>query len=368
MIGPNLFGFVFIYRQREVSNIMIKLGTGKARVYRYFLYSSGMLSLLAVIGASVTSYLLSDKVVELVKVMAMGYKLSDKRYSAGNLSIVKPFEFNPDLFYWLFLAMAGVILIISLVSCSIYITQTFKARKKKRKIIEKHRAGHIIKMNGAGVKYSIASILRGGARTIVVPIVCAITIIFLGQLSNTADNYTKKIDEIGRDSEIRGHFTDIYGKLTNNVVVDSFLVRDMYNSGYIDDILFSKALHIYYHGISAKNGEPTELEPLEIPKEYAGETFMDQLRMGTDIVYTNNLGSTPEFFYSTAVEATYLDGYDETLFMKEAADEHLCILPENMMIEQGIEYGDSIRVYIPDYPDRKQRHMDLNCTIFNSLS
>jgi ABC-type lipoprotein release transport system permease subunit len=354
-----LFGFVFIYRQRDVSDIMIKLGAGKPKVYRYFIYSSGLLSLAAVLGGSVTAYLLSDKVVALVKRMADGYKLSDKRYSMGNLSIVKNLEFSPDMFYWIFLAIAGAVFLLALASCSIYIAQTFKAKKKKKKRIKKHRAGHIIKLRGAGVKYAMTSVLRGGTRTLVVPVVCAIAIVFLGQLSNTSYRYTEKVNDIGVESVVRGHFTDIYGKLTNNVVVDSFMVRDLYSSGYVEDILFSRALDFYFHGISAKNGVPTDLEPLILPKYYALETFMDQLRMGPDIVYTNSIEATPEFFYSRSVDVNYMNGYDETFFLSEAAEQHLCIISETMMMEKGIEYGDSIRVYIPDYPDRTRVHMDL---------
>ncbi|HPQ46360.1 MAG TPA: ABC transporter permease [Clostridia bacterium] len=368
-----LFGFVFIYRQRDVSDIMIKLGSGKPRIYRYFIYSSGLISLVAVLGGSAAAYFLSDKVILLVKKMAEGYKLSDKRYSIGNLSIVKTLEFSPELVYWSFLAIAGIVLILAVAGCSIYVARTLKAKKKKRKKIRKHRAGHIIKLNGASLKYSLISVIRGGSRTVVVPLVCAISIVFMGQLSGTADNYAEKVQEIGRETVVRGHFTDIYGKLTNNVVVDSFMVRDINLSGYIEDLQISKSLDFYYHGISVRDGIPTDLEPLEIPEGYAGETFMDHLRMGPDIVYTNRIESTPEFFYSKVVDVRYMDGYDETFFTMDALgpsyiggdkdireiEPHLCMISETMMLEEGIQYGDHIRVYIPDYPARKRRDMDL---------
>ena len=354
-----LFGFSFVYRQRDVSDIMIKLGAGRKRVYGYFLYSSGLLSLAAVICGSLVSFFLSGRVTELVRNMAKGYALSDKRYSIGNLSIFKSLEFSPEMTYWLFLAFALFVLLLAWASCLIYVRQTFRVRRKKRKPIQRLRAGHTIKLRGAGLKYALASILRGGTRTLVVPVVCAISIIFLGQLSATSLSFSERLDEIGKSTEIRGHFTDINGKLTNNVVVDSFLVRDMYASGYVEDLQYSKALDFYFHGVSFKNGEPTDLEPLELPKGFAYETFMDHLRMGPDLVYTNSLFTTPEFFYSTNVEAEYMDGYDESMFLAEEQPQHLCVVSRTMMAEEGIEYGDSISVYIPDYPDYRRRFMDL---------
>ena len=74
------FGFLFIYRQKDVSDTMIKLGAGKARTIRYFLYGTGFISLISAGFASVLSYKLSAYVIRFVQNIASDYALSDIRY------------------------------------------------------------------------------------------------------------------------------------------------------------------------------------------------------------------------------------------------------------------------------------------------
>ncbi len=112
-----LFGFLFVYRQRETSETMLMLGTGKIRVLAYFLLSSGFIALIASITGAIAGYFLHDQIIDLVIKTAENFKLIDTRYSNGNLTISKTLEFAPQLAWNLFIAVGAFVFVFAIIAC-----------------------------------------------------------------------------------------------------------------------------------------------------------------------------------------------------------------------------------------------------------
>ncbi|ANW99899.1 ABC transporter permease [Thermoclostridium stercorarium subsp. thermolacticum DSM 2910] len=344
-----LFGFLFVYRQRETSEIMLLLGTGKKRVCAYFLYSSGLISLIATLAGAVTGYYLHERVIRFITGIAGGYTTVDRRFSDGNLSVVKSLNFDLEMDPWLFVVAGFVIFVLAMLFCLAFTILTFRNKPGQRKMSGPKRAGKTSRLRGGSIKYAMLSILRGGARSAIVPVVAAVVVFFFGQTANTSNSYHKQLSEIYKNTTITGYFTDINGKQVGNLQVEAANINSLYHSGYITDLSVSWDMKYYYLGISRfADGTEREIEPLYVPQGFAAETIRNHMQRGPSIVGTNDIRTVPEFFYSDNIIMEFIDGFDESFLAKPTGDmpdnEVCCMIPTSLMKEKGINLGDTIRV------------------------
>lgn len=350
-----LFGFLFVYRQRDTADIMIKLGTGKRRVYRYFLYGSGLISLFAAALGSAAGFYLSGFATGLVNSTALNYSVSDTRYSIGSLSIQKPLEWIPDIEYGVFGLTALCLLLVSLISCLSFATvilarKNKKPRGKKRKPPLPSVKGLALSgISGGPFKYSLVSIFRGGQRSIITICVALSSVIFLNQLAHTSGGYNARLLEIYEDSVITGQFMDSGGIYHNKLSLEAFQLNDLYNSGYVDSLHLSREVPYYYLGRPDPKGEDENPLTFVLPKEFALETFLDKLTAGPKIIYTNSISASPEFIYSTGLSVEYLQGFDESFLAQKPDGIPNCLVSTDFMEETGSRPGDVIRVLIWTY-------------------
>ncbi|MBN2880147.1 MAG: ABC transporter permease [Clostridia bacterium] len=340
------FAFLFVYRQRDVSDVMIKLGTGKKKAIWYFIFSTGFIAVISAGLASIASYKLSSYVIEFVRNIAANYALSDTRYSNGSLTIVKEMVFNVKIEYLFFLIISACVVLTALICSFAFTLSTFKKKAKKKKKKRKMHAGHTFSFRGRSIKYSIISIIRGGIRTMVVPMLSFVVVLFFFQLSSTAQSYEDKLSEIKQDTVITGIFTDIKGQKASNVIVESYQLKDLIESGYINNIYVSKTDYFDYVGRSVVDGEPTGLEQFFPPELYAYDTWVDSVKRGPRLIYANSIKNSPQFFFSSEVNMEFLDGYDESILGKEVDGTPCCIVSTDYMKEYGIELGDTIRLFM----------------------
>ncbi|MCK5759018.1 MAG: ABC transporter permease [Clostridiales bacterium] len=342
-----LFGFLFVYRQRETADTMIKLGTGRWNTFMYFIYGSGIISFVASIFGVTVGIFLSDTLVNLVHENAENFIVSDKRYSISRLSISQVTEWvsklEPDVFIW-----TGVCIFIATVLCCLAFTvYTLKKKNKKRR--KKHvrkRKGHSLSFIGGPFKYSILSILRGNQRSVITPIVAIAIVIFLSQLAHTVDRYNKQLEDISSSSVIDLQFTDINGRYYDGLTVEAYQLNSINQSKLVKELSMTKSMVYRYLGRSVIDGQEQELEHLIFPQGFSAATFMDKLLRGPDIIFTNSISKSPEFYFSNSVDTEYFDGYDESFLGAEKSDISMCMVSTNFMEENGIELGDTIRIYI----------------------
>ena len=346
------FGYLFVYRQRDVSDIMLRLGTGKIKICKYFLYSTGFIAFIAASIGSLIAYLQLDNVMNYVNNIASNYEMSDVRFSNSNLTIIKEFAIDVKIEYLFFIFIAIVIIISALISTLVFTLSTFKKKKTKNKEHRKIKhSGHTFSFGWKAFKFSILSIIRGGIRTLVVPVLSVTIILFLIQLANTAQKYYSQLDQIKQDTVITGYFSDIRGQEVSNVTIEAYQIKDLINSGYIAEMNLSRAVNFAFAGIV--EDEYTELS-VEIPDGFAYETFLNKIKIGPKLIYTSNISTSPEFFFSSKINAEFLDGYDSSILEKEVGGIPCCIISSDYMEQKDIKLGDTIRILLIDQTAAEQ--------------
>ncbi len=344
-----LYGYLFVYRQREAAETMLALGSGRPHIYGYFAAGSGLIALLAAgLGAFVSS-LLERRVMTFVADFAAKYQTTDLRYSNANLSISKELTFSPATAVWLFLAAAGILLALALLSCAVFTRSALAARKIKKP--KKQRApkhsGKSSHLNGGLLKYPLLSIRRGGIRSLVVVLTAAVVAVFLGQLTTTADVYRDKLQYIYDNTTLRGHITDSKGKRIGGLTMRANDIQDLYDTGLLHSLnASSSGAHYKLEGIRRDaDGTLYDVESIPIPEsEFALATLVAQFAAGSRLVALTSLADTPEAFFSGLPTVTWLDGYDESCLRGE--DPAICLLSGRMMDQEGIGLGDIIRIMI----------------------
>lgn len=346
-----LFGFLFVYRQRETSETMRMLGTSKTQVCGYFLYSAGFISLIATAAGAVAGYLLHEGVIMLVAATAKNYTSIDPRYSNGNLTIMRILEFAPDLPWMIFLGVGVVVFLGAVLACLAFILGTFiNSHPSQKKASGPGEAHKTSRLNGGSLKFAILSIIRGGQRSMVVPLLSAAVVLFLGRLATTTLNYQEQLQSIYDHTTIKGFYTDVMGKQIGKQVLDAYDVASLYQTGMINALSVSMSKPYYYMGVSrTADGIDTGLDPLYVPNNgFAYESLVDQILRGHPLTGVNNLRTSPEFYYADTVHITFMEGFDESFLTvpPEDPEVNLCIISRTFMDEHSIRLGDTIRVAI----------------------
>ncbi|HHY87674.1 MAG TPA: FtsX-like permease family protein [Chloroflexi bacterium] len=344
-----LFGFLFVYRQRDTSETMRMLGASRRQVVRYFLYSAGFIALIATAAGAFAGYQLHGSIIELVGRAAENYALIDSRYSNGNLTISRTLEFAPHLDWQLFLAVGAVVFLLAVLACLAFTLGTFLySRPSQAKPWGPRKPTKTSRLSGGSIKYAILSIRRGGARTLVVPVLAAAVVIFFGQLATTTLRYQEQLESIYDNTIIEGYYTDINGKQIGGQVLNGYDLARLNHSKRVENLSLSMARPYYYVGVSQRadgTEEPTSY--LYVPEnQFAREALVETIERGPDVTFTNNIRKAPEFYYADTIVMNYLDGYDESILAVPFSDEraYSCILPTSLMAEHGIALGDTVRL------------------------
>ena len=346
------FGYIFVYRQRETGETLLLLGAGKPWVSGYFLLSAGVIALVATLVGSWVGFKLHDRVLQMVAKAAESQTLIDGRFSNGSLSITRVLEFAPQLDLMFFMKFGLIIFAVALASCLIFLTIAFQVtRSKRQKTSGPRKQGKTSHLRGGSGKYAILSILRGGTRTTVVPLLAFAVVFFLGQLSTTTASYQQQLDDIYENSTITGHFTDIKGKSVGGQVIDAQVVMDLYRSGAID------ALSVSYDQASLYSGTPIHADgtvenvpPLTVPTNgYAIDNFRGKFGregVGIRLIATNDFQNSPDFYYLDEVPVTYLEGYDGTFFAETRAEPGIvnAFISTRLMERLDASLGDVVRI------------------------
>ena len=234
------FGYLFVYRQRETGETLLMLGAGKPWVSGYFLLSAGVIALFATLIGAGVGFRLHDRILQLVAEAARSQSLIDNRYSNGNFSITRVLEFAPQFDITFFLKFGLVVFAVALLSCMVFLLIAFKVNQMKgRRKTGPQKEGKTSHLKGGSRKYAILSILRGGTRTTVVPLLAVAVVFFLGQLATTSAHYHEQLEEIYENTTISGKFTDIHGKQIGDQVIGSYNVMNLFRTGMIEDLSIS---------------------------------------------------------------------------------------------------------------------------------
>ena len=364
-----LYGFLFVYRQRPLAKLMRRLGAANGGVIAYFLFGSGCLSLLSAALGAFISGRISGTVVDFVRQAAISYGTDDLRYSVSTLSTVKPMEFAPDANPTVLMLTAAAMFLAAVIACFVFTYLSIKSQTQSRKparIAEgknARRAGTASRsLNGGPLKYAWLSVRRGASRSALPVVLCAFAAALLLQLTRTTVSYKASYDEMVRDTDISGYFTDTRGIWRNKLLLDGPLVRDMYQSNDLSTISLSKSTHYGYN-------IPYTFEIPKYPVQIIGsrdpwEAFIEIIASGPNYIWTNDIAGTQEFYGCSELPVTFIDGYtaahfsmmplgeepvdasvlyDEMIWPNE--EPYPAIVSEDFLEGNGLTLGDDIYVY-----------------------
>ncbi|MBN2045836.1 MAG: ABC transporter permease [Anaerolineales bacterium] len=365
-----LFGFLFVYRQRETSETMLFLGAGRLRVTGHFLFGAGLISLIASSAGAVAGYFLHDGIIALVAGAAERFTLIDSRYSNGNLSISRTLEFAPHLEIELFLYVGAAIFAMALLACMTFVITTFPSRRLSQRNPKGPKKGRKTSLlRGGSLKYAVLSTFRGGTRTLVVPVLAMVVVIFFGQLASTVLRYQEQLETIYDNTTITGSYTDIKGKQIGGLVLSAYDIANLYHSGQVSTLTASISKPYYYLGTSIlADGTDLNIPPLYVPASgFAAESLEGEIMRGPDLTAINDIRTSPEFLFADTILMDFMEGYDESFLTVPSGDPRVfsCLVPSSLMEEQNIHFGDTIRAAINDpyksqeYVDKIHRHYDL---------
>lgn len=148
-------------------------------------------------------------------------------------------------------------------------------------------------------------------------------------------------------------------------------MANLSQTDYIHTLSISIARPYTFLGISKlADGTTFEIEPLFVPDNYfAFESLQAAINRGPDLTATNNIRTSPEFFYANDIEMNFMPGYDEFMLTTphRESGQHIfpCILPVSFIKEHDLHLGDTIRVAIDEvlhdsnYEQRIFQHFDL---------
>jgi len=343
-----LFGFLFVYRQRETAAIMSHLGTSRLRIFSFFAVSTGLIALLAVSCGGFIATLLHESISQMISRYAQTAMLTDLRFSDSSLSVTKLLEFNPQIQIRLPVIIGLSIAAIALISSQVFTFLTLRQQQQRPK---KLRTPSFMRLSSGNManpfKYAVHSIFRGGERGIILPIVTLLVFMMFGQLYMTTTDYNHQFKDITANTAINGRFTDISGKQISNLVLEIDQLASLNQTGLLSGLNVAMEQAYSFLGIKkTADGEQFNIEPMPVPtSQFALETLQAKFARGPRLIYTNSIQKSPEFYYAKNIYIEFLNGYDlNALAQQYTGGLRLCLAPSSLMSDRGVSLGDVIRI------------------------
>jgi len=298
-----LFGFLFVYRQRELSRTMRRLGVTNGGIFSYFLVGSGCIALLASAVGAFVSQKLSGAFIELVQKTIANYTADNLLYSNANLTISKTLAFAPKIEFSVFLLTALAVFVCAVISCLGFTALSLRSHRQRRKIGSRKAETRSRALNGGALKYAWLSVRRGASRSALPVILCALSAALLLQLTSTTVSYEKSYNQLTENTDISGYFTDNKGRWRTGLLLGGDVVHDFVNNALLSQVTITKTMHYVYN--------------YDFPDTWTSfsyETFMNMVGTGPGFIYTNDLASVQEFYGLSQLPVTFLDGYGLSTF------------------------------------------------------
>ncbi len=355
-----LFGYLFVYRQRETAEIMVLLGTKQTKILWYFEAGAGLVATLAAFLGGILGYLLHGTIVGRITGIAESLQVKPESFSEMNLSIIRILSFKPDLTYLLFLGVTVLVAAGAFLSIFCFVRAALvKKQGHGRKVMQVKPVKRSSRLSGSAFKYTFLSIRRSGLRSLAVPVLALLAVVLTGSLVQAAAGYRERLSDVCTNTDIRVYFTDIKGKGIHNLVVDSEKTAKLYFTG-IPEELYAERLQPYLYLASEKNDADFEDIHLYIPKgTYQRETMTAKFNRGYNITFTNSLRNASDFYFLNELETRWLSGYDESFLAEtEVKDVNDCVVSEGFLRDRGLSLGGCFKVAV-NIEGEEGRYMEL---------
>ena len=331
-----LFGYLFVWRQRDVLRNMIRLGVGPMDRQCYFLTGSGLLALAAALCGIIVAAAASGRVETYLADLLSSYSAADLRYSSSNLSVVRETVMMPSIANWVFPAVGGSMWLCAIAVCLAFAQQ---GKTSGRRDSGRHHRGRSRSLAGGSWKFAWLSVLRGGGKTWTPLCAVFFGILLLGYLPYAEVRYGEQLSALRQQTQLLGYLTNDNAQLSDNISVNAQHLRMLDSSGVVEDLTVTKN----YHYLVSEG-------TITMPKnEYEMDTLTKKILSGPALVSTNYLPLCPEFRY-THMTSRWLEGYSEAdLQLRELDTEwvgpYYAAASEGFLRRHGYGLGDTVELW-----------------------
>ncbi len=380
-----LFGYVFVGRQADTLVTMFMMGTPGKDLVKYVATASLAVLIPAGILGCGAAYVFSDILTDFIsKTLAEGGSVL-KLYSTASLGTVSIIEVNVGMPVWPGIACAAGLIAAGIVSCLAFLSSAVgnigkKTEEKPKKKEKKPRvpvSAKPIGIKGAGLKYIVLSFVRGGLRSVAVPLIGVVMTLFILVPAGAITVYENRLSDLEKNTVIKGYLTDYGGKKSYDLVFTESMVERLKEGDYFTDFHFSLCdPYRVYSYVKKENpgdadGEYTQLVEEPPSGGFSAESFLANFMTGPKIFYTDDVSATPEFFTGDHLKIDYLEGYDDSYFsytgkpfegiwavgssggvrmydFEKDLRELCAVVPDTMLEKYGLKLGDILTIDVSE--------------------
>jgi len=391
----SLFAYLFIVRQRETADVMMKLGTGRGKTIAYLVIGIMIIAILSGLAGTYIAGQVDSRLTEAVWSSLQGGIMQDLRYSERALGM--QVEFAPELVTaaWVRYATTGVVIglvfVITLIA-SLFTLKKPKRQKAKTVIAPKTESGRAMKFTwlpGLSLRFACRSIVRNFFRSLIVPIAVTLLAAFILVIGISVAEQEQAALTIYDDVPTTAYLTTALGRdrqFPIQLQTDVFHMLDNEWEGRqtgrmfqypatgeqvreareqleaenpaIREFLLTRYMHYDFMGlVEHADGSPGAPDLPEEPRLEVQESLIaaqvgfswqaQQVKRMPVLALTDSVVRTSEAVKFRESQVQWLEGYSDEDFLKV---EFIVVLPDRFMSEQGLILGDVIRlgVYEPD--------------------
>jgi len=344
-----LFGYLYAYNNRKTIFVMDRIGLDRGKIIRYYVFGTGLVCIFAAAFGTIVSHFIIPLFESIFdQELASNAIESIKEYSNMSLSVVRPLGKIDWKIRRSSYVGGCIVIVFSLISCIVFIFQAIKmpTHQSKKRFIAFH-VGRSASLHGGSIKYAWLSFTRGGMRTIVSLAFISAIILLMQHFSTTRVSYYYQLKEIQKEAKIQGAFTDASGRQNHGLLIEGYMVNELYNTGCLDSFCVTSEETIAYMGRIVKNGEKSVFQSSPFPTTPSGiEAYMNSTIMSKDkIVYTNDISKVPEFMRGKHPTIDYLDTFSDSSFSEKLVGDYpWLIVPTRFLESHALQVGDTIRL------------------------
>lgn len=336
-----LFAYLFVTKQKDSMDTILRLGGGEARGYAYLTLGVLVMTLLAAAIGAFAGYMLSGNVLTLAYETASA-KALNTAYSAVYSrpeSVENLLVLTPSIV--MTLISFGVVALTANLLCALF---AYRALVGEREDESKTPAAARRRFNHS-FKHAFRSMRRNVGRSLIVPAVSLFITALLLVYGAVLTDYDNKIVELYDTTDVSGNFISLNGRFNDGLLLDGGILETVWESGAIDTVNASFSARYEYRGISEyadgtvpeNVDELFKIKPITTSFQAEEESYRIKTTWST-MTYTSDLETLPELEQYDPV-VLFMDGYDETVLQR---NEDVCVIPFSLAEKKGIKFGDTI--------------------------
>ncbi|TAH70377.1 MAG: FtsX-like permease family protein [Anaerolineaceae bacterium] len=364
------FTYLFADMQRDAVEIMRCFGTRKAEVRLYLMVGTSLIALIAIMTGILIGMGYAEGLVESSYRFVSELQAVDTRYSDAFKGIIKEFTPVVTLSYPLAAAVAAGVFLISLALCLYFAERTVSGRliaARARVRVRRSPRKSSVALSGA-LRHAMLSIRRGGARSLLVPVLCAVALLFVSSLQATLTSYDRAREELYENTEILGYSAQMDGKFSDRLSIRNELAKELVSMEHLSDPAYTYTFNYVYLGIPVHaDGSEGQVKPVPMPmNSFELENLYNALLSEPSIVFTDAVRKAPEFYFDE-FHGEFMAEWDENRFSSREWERLPCIVSNQFMDEHGIKPGDTIRVYVENYFSRDSAFVGIDMLVVGSF-